>query len=77
MTTEREDWARGRLVRAPQEISARHNGCMRCALPNHVVGPWVATPWWVAWRSTLRRRNWRWTIDHLGCRCVSYWEYWT
>lgn len=23
----------------------------------------------------MRRCNWRWIVDHYGCRCVGYWEY--
>ena len=48
---------------------------MKIDFPDHPIGPWVPTPVWMIWKPLMRRRNWRWTVDHLGCRVEAYWEY--
>lgn len=48
---------------------------MKIELPDHEPGPWHLVPWWLGKVGDIRRRNWRWTVDHFGCRCVEYWEY--
>lgn len=48
---------------------------MKIDLPDHAPDLWTYTPLWLFWMPGRRRRNWRWIIDHLGCRCVGYWEY--
>ncbi len=43
--------------------------------PEHPVGEWQATPWWLFWRPSMRRRHWQWVVDHRGCECVYIWQY--
>jgi hypothetical protein len=48
---------------------------MKIDFPDHPVGPWQGTPWWLFWKQPVRRLNWRWIVDHRGCHCTLYWEY--
>lgn len=43
--------------------------------PEHQIGPWQETPRWMFWRPMMRRRHWRWRVDHAGCECTFYWHY--
>lgn len=48
---------------------------MKIDFPDHGVGQWRNTPWYLFWKPGRRRLNWRWIVDHRGCECFSYWEY--
>lgn len=48
---------------------------MKIDFPDHPVGPWLDTPWWLFWKPELRCRHWRWIVDNGGCECVYYWMY--
>jgi len=43
--------------------------------PNHQLGPWLIVPVWRFWKGHIRRKHWRWIVDHRGCQCMWYWEY--
>jgi len=48
---------------------------MKIDFPDHPVGHWQYTPWWLFWKPRMRRQHWRWTVDDRGCECTFYWQY--
>jgi hypothetical protein len=48
---------------------------VRIDFPDHPIGDWQVTPFWLYWKPQLRRRHWRWTYDASGCVCTYYWHY--
>lgn len=48
---------------------------MHINFPEHRIGAWQRTPFWMFWRLSYRRRHWRWCVDHGGCECTYYWQY--
>lgn len=54
---------------------------MKIDFPEHPPGPWQRLSLWerlrpgIDFTATVRRINYRWTVDHRGCQCHEYWEY--